>query len=529
MARMIDCPYCGKLTDPNLSNCPHCGGSMAQKQVAPKRANVGKGRQSCPSCRAVVNDGDIICTACGTNLLTGQVLRDEPEPQATREPIEFSPRVIGAVAGVLVVVLLLGAWVFVSTRDPKATARRLVEEGSEIRAMEVLQDYLNQSPDDAQAQIMLGELQYRSGQYSTAASSFDRAAQVNPANVQAALWAVGAATRAGGDNDYSMRESMITRAASNAPNEPQLWYLLAAIRGAKGDFEGQANALERFLSADGDERDYEWNRAIMNARQGNLQTAKTGFEDAGIGARRADADVAVAMIASLNDNDELARALLERVQDDENLTLRQHAQAQLGKILIARGEFSEALPYLDAAVAANSTSSATRFYRGLANEGLDRQSAALADFETLVNRGREFAYEASIEMARILLRQKEPERAQDVLARAQRYGTATPDFHTLTGRAFAMTGRNADAYRSFDQALRMNAEHAPAFLERGLLRVADGQVEQGVRDLESYAKLIRGDDRGTAQRDILELITQLRRAVQEEQAGITAISSRSVQ
>jgi len=67
---MSNCPYCGKLTDPNLDNCVHCGGFMKKQDAGKPMPKSEATSQTCPSCRALVREGDIICVACGTNLLT---------------------------------------------------------------------------------------------------------------------------------------------------------------------------------------------------------------------------------------------------------------------------------------------------------------------------------------------------------------------------------------------------------------------------------------------------------------------------
>jgi len=74
MLATIDCPNCGKLTSPGLEGCPHCGNVMkrpAKVSNAAERDAEGAS-QTCPRCHAALRDDDLICGACGTNLLTGQ-------------------------------------------------------------------------------------------------------------------------------------------------------------------------------------------------------------------------------------------------------------------------------------------------------------------------------------------------------------------------------------------------------------------------------------------------------------------------
>ncbi|HNT86683.1 MAG TPA: zinc ribbon domain-containing protein, partial [Candidatus Hydrogenedentes bacterium] len=103
---MINCPYCGKLTDPKLANCPHCGGPMHAKAPSAPRGAGAKPQQHCPSCGAAVHDGMIICVQCGTNLLTGHKIAEERKAPPVRErrrwPLFVGFAVVVVALGVLV-------------------------------------------------------------------------------------------------------------------------------------------------------------------------------------------------------------------------------------------------------------------------------------------------------------------------------------------------------------------------------------------------------------------------------------------
>ncbi|HPO17047.1 MAG TPA: zinc ribbon domain-containing protein, partial [Candidatus Hydrogenedentes bacterium] len=83
---MTNCPFCGKLTDPKLAACPHCGGPLRSKS---SRLGGASGRSApahqCPNCKSPVQEGDIICVRCGTNLLTGQKVAEEQRQDMPRE------------------------------------------------------------------------------------------------------------------------------------------------------------------------------------------------------------------------------------------------------------------------------------------------------------------------------------------------------------------------------------------------------------------------------------------------------------
>ncbi|MFO7975415.1 MAG: zinc ribbon domain-containing protein [Candidatus Hydrogenedentota bacterium] len=119
---MINCPYCGKLTDPRLDNCVHCGGFLRKKAAPGQQRSAGE-KETCPNCGALVQPGDIICVACGTNLLTGQrITEEQPAPAEAKKRAFRLPSVnlkwlgIGTL-GFLVVVILLFVLVSILSKD----------------------------------------------------------------------------------------------------------------------------------------------------------------------------------------------------------------------------------------------------------------------------------------------------------------------------------------------------------------------------------------------------------------------------
>lgn len=109
MAGMITCPTCGKLTDPRLDSCPHCGIRVQVNAAGtPTRAAAAQ-KETCPNCSALVQDGDIICVACGTNLLTGQKIVHEKKAAAPVAP-KITPQIllVGLIVLLVIVVGVLG-------------------------------------------------------------------------------------------------------------------------------------------------------------------------------------------------------------------------------------------------------------------------------------------------------------------------------------------------------------------------------------------------------------------------------------
>ena len=385
MAKMIDCPYCGKLTDPNLSNCPHCGGSLAHKSVVPQRVSLGRGRQTCPACKALVQDGDIICVACGTNLLTGQKVTKEPAAAEVERTWELpSPRVLGGVAVAVVVLLLLAAWTFILTRDPKTRAARLIEDGSYIEAAEVLEEYVAEAPDDSEARVTLGQLLYRNNRFGAAASSFEEALRLHPTDTRAAYWALASAIRAGGEADLVRRKRLVEQLVELDPADAEAWYLLALMRQASGDIDGARTALDRFRSSGGDAAIFDWNRGLMLAGSGDLAGANGAFASAVGTSRDADAKAAQAMVAMLQRQFGRAKDLLLDVESASELTIDWEVKTALGKLYLTEGDFGRAADAFNAALASNPVNKSARYFRGVAHAASNNPQQEMTDFEYLL-------------------------------------------------------------------------------------------------------------------------------------------------
>lgn len=173
---MINCPYCGKLTDPKLDNCPHCGGYMRRSAGAPA-PGAGQ-RQTCPNCHALVQDGDILCVNCGTNLLTGQKITEEKRVVARQRQSRRWLMTVIAVVAVLAAILLV-VWLMVVGRDPVARAEELINKDRKLEAAEVLTKYVETNPSNAAAQFQLGKLNWINKDFRGAASAFEAAATLD--------------------------------------------------------------------------------------------------------------------------------------------------------------------------------------------------------------------------------------------------------------------------------------------------------------------------------------------------------------
>ena len=509
---MINCPYCGKLTDPKLEACPHCGGRLQRSSPATQPpGRQPKGRQTCPNCKALVQEGDIICVVCGTNLLTGQKISDESAPKAGSN----TKRWLIVAAVVLVLVILIGAlWYYVSTRDPVNQALRLKQEGEFAEAQDLLAEYVQRVPDDERALYQLGLLQFRHSMFQEAADSFERAVSVDPENVDAALWGVIALHNvSGGGNVVNRQRSLLQVVVREDPDNVPAWYLLALAEGVSGNTEAQIEALEQVTRLGDESLPTDWPLGLGYALAGNYPAAETELNAFAARNPEAEANAALGFVKSLSNDTNAAIAQLSNAAQAEGASAVQwETLTQLGKLLLEQGRYNDAIPHLERALEIRPNADLPAYLIGLAYLAQGNSQQAMERFETLSRGAGEFAALSAVQTAHINLLRGDPTAAQEAIERAERSGATGAPYHTVRGRVLAAQGANDAAQNAFRQAIQQNANYAPAYLENGLMYVKKGQLEPALAELEQYLALIGTATTSAQAQQIRELVTQLRQA-----------------
>ena len=506
VAAMINCPYCGKLTDPKLENCPHCGGPMRAK--APAAARPQGAAQHCPSCGNAVQDGDIICVRCGTNLLTGQKIAEEqrkpPAPKRNWGPVAL-------ISGVVVlVVLLIGVLVFVFSGDPVAQARSLRDQGNLLGALDVLQQYVNEHGDNAEAQFLLGQLYWQAQNYTNAAQAFERASLLDPRNADAALFQVVALNRTAGTSREA-QISALRRVLDQDPGNEQARYLLGLSLGTASQYGPQIDTLENL---EGDQAAASAAMGIAHALQGDTLAASEDLsravqQEPGFG----DATAALGLVAYKQGNTEEAVRLLEQALQ-QGTSMEPLVRTRLGMLHLSEGRAAQALPLLEAARNHREAAPEAPFFHSLALVAMGRGSEALADLEQMATSDRDYAAEAATELAAYFVRQGDALRAEENLRRAQQAGGSSAKFYTIQGQIQAMGGQFNEAQDSFRMAIQADAMYPAAYLEQGLLLVQREAIPDGIRQLERYLELSSEEGGGGRRNEIELLVTQLRQTAQ---------------
>ena len=501
----MNCPHCGKLTGRKLEDCPHCGGHL-QEQAATSVRRPRRDRQSCPSCKAMVQEGDIICVVCGTNLLTGQKVSDElqAEPKIPKSQL---PMMVGAgiVAAVAVLVVLAG--IYIVTRDPVRTAQKQMADGKDLEAIATLSRHIDKNDGDERALELRGELHFKTNQFPRAAQDFELATNIDAKNVGAAMWGVAALHSMSG-NQLDRQIALLDKVVKVDAQNTQAWYLLSLARSANRDTAGQMEALNRVIELDGGHAGAHLGLGIAMAFTGNLDGAATEMATAAQANQNGNLASVRGFLAAMR-GDSQAAALLEEAVADETLLMRWQSQTQLAKLAMEEGSFRDARTLLDSALTSDAASDTVRYLRGLCLYALGDRSDAQLAFDEVSARGGVHATDALILLADTQLSLRQVDLALRSIEKASEAGARNAVYHTVRGRVAAARDKLAEARNSFSGAIKMDEDYAPAWLERGLLFIRRGAVSEGLRDLERYLEIIGEDAAGTNAEAVRTLVEQL--------------------
>lgn len=470
--------------------------------------------EKCPSCGSPVREGDIICVRCGTNLLTGQKIADEQQ-EVIKSARNRQPLLIGLVAvAVLAVVIAGGAYVLL--QNPIAEAEKLEAEGRRLEAIEVLREFAAAHPERADAQMLLGKLNWRATRYEEAANAFDAAFDAAPTMAEPGRLAVVAASRLVGSDGGRRQLEALQRLVERHPDDTRARRMLALAQGTRGDTAGQAAALEALVTQEPEDGAAMAFLAVARALNGDTAGAAEALASAErLGAR--DIQALRGFLAALQGQNAAARTDLAAAGQSPG-PVSAYVQARLGLLLLAEGDYQGALGAFNAAQASPEIADVVSFFRALCLKELGLQAEALAGFEQVSASESELAADAAIQTALIHMEGGELVRAEEALRRATQYGAASAQFHTAQGRLQNLNGQPAQARQSLDNATRLDSQYPAAHLESGLLYLKRQVEEDGIRELERYVQLAGKDNPRGRVGEIEMLVDQLRQSLDSAQA-----------
>jgi len=508
---MINCPYCGKLTDPSLASCPHCGGPMRAKPPQPAPGAAVNAGQRCPNCRNPVQDGDIICVRCGTNLLTGQKIAAEQE-QVAKPARNWRPIVL---VGVLIIAAtgLIGGLALYLSYDPVAEAVRLSQTNL-FEAINKLQQYAERHPDKLQARLTLGKLHWQAQQFLKAAQDFDAVAEMPKAEKDTAWLSVAAAAKIPGPEGRDMQVAALRRVLTKEPGNPEALRLLALCN--SGDQAARKEALDA-LAKNGGENPSDAVLAVIQALNGDYASAEKALK-AALQANPNDgnAHAALGMVAGIQEKsgDEVMAYFEKALESGSQIDA--FVRIRLGVAYMAQGNFEKALPLLRDAAAGKDPNPAAVFFNALCLQQSGLTSESMVEYDRIITAGGPYAADAALQLAGLYLEQQNSGKAEDTLRRANQIGGASARAYTLEGRIRLSEGDQGAAQQAFQNAIKTDPNYANAHLENGLVYIGRGIIAEGLRELSRYLELTGADTTGTRATEIEVLVEQLKQSTQNE-------------
>ena len=502
MAQVITCPYCGKLTDPKLESCPHCGGGVSLSDAASRGISgqqlIGMPKppaQKCPNCGAVVKSGDILCVKCGTNLLTGQKLTGE-----TREIIPVAKRDRAPwrmIVGISVLLLGVVAGLFVFTfvfRDKVDRANQAASEGNLLGAVEILTPYLKKHPNDGRALFALGTYQWKLNQSAEAAESFENAAKFDPTNRQAPMMAV---LSLGTSSNVKERQiALLQQAVKADPQNAEAFRLLGLLSDGPSQANAQLEALRKAASLAGANSAAQASLGVALALQGDYVNAATELNKAG---EEPVAQTAIGFVSAMSGNGVEAQQALEAIvakpASGTTPTLNGLVLARLGILLTEQGKYEEARKFLNDAMTRVPDNRAAQFYYAICLQAAGSTGDAVREFEAVAQSSTDrdpspFLKDALLCAADLHATLGNAEKARQALDKAATAGASdSPAFYVIKGR-LALINNDAGAARdAYRKAIQLDPQYPATYLEDALLNVKLQMFAEGLADLEKYASL----------------------------------------
>jgi tetratricopeptide (TPR) repeat protein len=522
---MMNCPYCGKLTDPRLDNCVHCGGFLRKKAAPGQRRSSGE-KETCPTCGALVQAGDIICVACGTNLLTGQRITEEQPAPAKAEKRGFTmPRIslkwvaIGTLA-FLVVVILLFLLVLVLNQDPVAQAVDAYNQGNVGEALAILDDYISSVPDSADAHQALGWIYLENQEYSRAAEELNSVVRLDPRRKDAHLGLALSWAETGGDNGRRKAIAALQDMLEQFPNEQGARFLLGLLQGMEGNPEGLVDTLREVALGEGAVAlEAQRLTAVGDALQGYTQAARNTMGEVLNQAPNNGDALAAAGILAAEENDYIAATEYLRAAVESGTSFDAEALTHLGILLISQGEFADAREQLKRAMTLDPANDRARFFHAVCQRERGLYEEAIRELDPLMKGSGPLAGQAAVETARAYLAMDDAVRAAENAERAIEMGGSDAALYTVLGRAYARSGEDTAAGDAFRKALSADSEYAPAYLEFGLYHLKRDNTREAVRRFKQYLELIDPDFEGARVEEVRTLVAQLEESLAAAQGA----------
>jgi tetratricopeptide (TPR) repeat protein len=510
VAANSQCPTCGANLSANADKCPKCRAPIRSSSAPPPGMRRAPQVTKCPRCGAGVQRGDVICVACGTNLLTGKrvtVSSASSELPTGMTLEDAKPWIwVGSVALVLVAAFVCVFFFFL--RDYTTLGKRLLSEGNYDEAADHFRTAIERNRPTYDAHFYLGVTQSLRANYDEAAYAFAKAAELKPSSVDAHLL-LGLTHGIRG----RIREEIaaLERVIDAQPENVDALLLLALAYGLEGDTSSELARIQDALELKPIDATAHYFYGLALSRQERYDDAiseyrkaiSLGFDSA------ADAHLALGMTYQAGGAVENALVSLRNALQQQT-EFPYDCHYHLGLALAAKGMWQEARGELSQAVQARPSNAAAGYFLGAVELTLGNHAAASSEFTRIVELGdAEYAPQAHIQLALIKLKQGESGLAEDELQQAI---AAQPDNVTARVQLGMLLkkqpGRESDAIRAFRSAIDLAPANPAPHLAFAIFYVERKNNNGAISEFKRYLSLASSGDEADAVRRIVEQLEE---------------------
>ena len=469
----------------------------------------------CPRCGTQVSSGDVICVACGTNLLTGKRVTLGPSSatgtgSAPPAPVERNWRRWLAVGGIIaasliVVVAIVLALYYLVFQDFVGQGRRQYAEGQYAEAAESLQKAVSRNQKPALAHYYLGLVYTAQGKTQAATDEFSQSVEIDPSNVTARLllaisYALLAPPRYA--NEIEQLEAVLER----QPGNTDASLLLGLAYSVTGRIDEAVSKLEGAVANQPSSDAAHYLLAVTYARQGRYEAALREADRAlSINPSLGDAHFLQGL--SLNAEGNLTGTLQAmKVALENNTQFRRGTRYFLGLTLLSTKRYDDAIREFEYANRLSPDDHATEYLLGIACRMAGRLDEALRHLNRVIEIDRGFTSKAHVQTAIVYIARDDLQQARTALERALEIDSNNAEAASRLALLYDRMGRDLDAIRYFKIAINKEPDNPSHRLALGSFYAKRNQTAEAIRELKTYLRRAPEEEDVSEVRRVLDLL-----------------------
>jgi tetratricopeptide (TPR) repeat protein len=467
----------------------------------------------CPRCGAKAEQGDVICVACGTNLLTGKRVTVSTASSEIRtgagltwsdaKPWIVAGSVVVAAAAALILVL-----VFV-LRDYTARGKTLLSEGLYEDATIPLRTAIERDESDFEAHFYMGVAQSFLGNHSEAAYAFERATELNAQSLESHLLL---GLTYGVQRNYERELDELEFVLGLNPNHADARFMAGLAYGLSGDREREASYLIQAAQLRPNDASIPYHLGVAYSRQEQYDDAIRAFQNALV-IKPNSADTLLALGISYDAGGAVLSALTA-LQDalSKRTQFAYNAHFHLGLALSATNQWAEARDQFSRAVELRGNGAAARYFQGVAELTLGNLDAASTSFNYVIQLSNpKYSPQARMQLGLLNLRQGDTATAENELRAAAGAQPTTVAANIQLGKVLKQEGRHAAAIRAFRSAIDAAPNNPIPHLALAVFYVEQKNTDYAVREFQKYLELAPS---GAESESVRRIVVQLQESAQ---------------